>query len=95
MMEGWEMTRETGVGQAGPPGMEDREAVSLRGRLVGAVGGTWGKSLLELGPQALTLFSSSLDRRVLGGPQPGLCPRCLPGFLQLYCRRGNLCDAQG
>lgn len=44
---------------------------------------------------ALILPSPSPNRRVLGRPQPGLCSGCLPGFLQLYSRRGNMCDAPG
>ena len=65
------------------------------GRPVGAADGRVGqRASCVQGRGALTV-PPSLDRRVLGRPQPRMCSGCLPGFLQLYGWRGNLSDAQG
>lgn len=95
---GGEWDQET-EGMVGRGGWGERRGRAWGGLRVGAA---WvekweGRQGVHWGPPvgALTLPSPSPNRRVLGRPQPGLCSGCLPGFLQLYSRRGNMCDAPG
>lgn len=88
----------------GSGGQWDLETEGMVGRGGGEVGGLeqqggeWegGQGASWVPPAgALTLPSPSPNRRVLGRPQSGLCSGRLPGFLQLYSWRGNVCNAQG